>query len=185
MGVAVSILTKLGVARPVPLVFDRPALPHQTEQCFWAGAQGGDEHVHVVKRLAVTPAGAHQLDDPAGTRPALTDGVCGIAGTEGTAHLAAMAGLEIADLNRKVPVAAELGGNLPIQPALVVLDCQEQACALLGGELKNAGEVCSASAWISTPSSSRVLNKAFRAARSWDSPVSNEVWAIATPSSRA
>ena len=54
MGVAVSILTKLGVARPVPLVFDRPALPHQTEQCFWAGAQGGDEQVHVVKRLAVT-----------------------------------------------------------------------------------------------------------------------------------
>ena len=96
-----------------------------------------------------------------------------------------MAGLEIADLNRKVPLAAELGGDLPIQPALVVLDCQEQACALLGGELKNAGEVCSASAWISTPSSSSVLSKAFSASRSWDSPVSNEVCAIATPSSRA
>ena len=141
--------------------------------------------MHVVKRLAVTPAGTHQLDDPAGASPALTDGACGIAGTESPAHLAAVAGLEIADHHRKVPVSAELGDDLLIQPALVVLDRQEQVGALLGGELKNAGEVCSASAWISTPSSSRVLSKAFRAARSWNSPVSNEVWAIATPSSRA
>ena len=138
-----------------------------------------------MKPLAVTPACAHQLDDPAGPSPALTNGVSGIAGTQRPAHLAAVAGLVIAAVNRKVPVAAELGGDLPIQPALVVFDRQEQVGALLGGELKNAGEVCSASAWISTPSSSSVLSKAFRAARSWDSPVSNEVWAIATPSSRA
>ena len=96
-----------------------------------------------------------------------------------------MAVVGIADLNREVAVPAELGNDLPIQPPLVVLDRQEQVGALLGGELKNAGEVCSASAWISTPSSSRVLSRVFRAARSWDSPVSNEVWAIATPSSRA
>jgi hypothetical protein len=96
-----------------------------------------------------------------------------------------MTSYDIADQYWKVPVAAELGNDLLIQPALVVLDRQEQVGALLGGELKNAGEVCSASAWISTPSSSRVLSKALRAARSWDSPVSNEVWAIATPSSLA
>jgi hypothetical protein len=109
-------------ASACPLVFDRPALPHQPEQCFWAGAQGGDEQVDVVKRLAVAPAGAHQLDDPAGSSPALTNGVSGIAGTESPAHLAAMAGLEIADLNREMPMAAELGNDLPIQPALVVFD---------------------------------------------------------------
>jgi len=148
-------------------------------------AQGGDEQVHVVKQLAVTPAGAHQLDDPAGSSPALTDGACGIAGPERPAHLAAMPGLEIADHHREVPVSAELGDDLLIQPALVVFDRQEQVGALLGGELKNAGEVCSASAWISTPSSSNVLSKTFSASRSWDSPVSNEVCAIATPSSRA
>jgi hypothetical protein len=34
--------------------------------------------VDVVKRLAVTPAGAHQLDDPAGGHPALSNGVSGI-----------------------------------------------------------------------------------------------------------
>ena len=185
MGVAVSVLTELGVARPVPLVFDRPALTHKPQQRFRAGAQGGDEQVHVVKRLAVTPACAHQLDDPAGSSPALSDGACGIAGTESPAHLAAMTGLEIADHHREVPVATELGDDLLIQPALVVFDRQEQVGALLGGELKNAGEVCSASAWISTPWSSSVLSKTFSASRSWDSPVSNEVCAIATPSSRA
>ena len=62
---------------------------------------------------------------------------------------AAVAGLGIADLNRKVPVATELGNDLLIQPALVVFDCQEQVGALLGGDLKNADEVCA----IATPSS--------------------------------
>jgi len=185
LGVVVSVLTELGVAWPVPLVFDRPALAHKPQQCFWAGAQGGDEKVDVVKRLALTPAGAHQLDDPAGAHPALSNGVSGIAGTQRPAHTAAMAVVGIADLNREVPVPAELGKDLLIQPALVVLDRQEQVGALLGGELKNAGEVCSASAWISTPSSSRVLSRVVRAARSWDSPVSKEVCAIATPSCRA
>jgi hypothetical protein len=31
MGVAVCVLPKLGFQRPVPLVFNRPALPHQPE----------------------------------------------------------------------------------------------------------------------------------------------------------
>jgi len=96
MGVAVSDLTELGVARPVPLVFDRPALMHNPQQRIRAGAHAGDEQVHVVKSLAVTSAGVLQLDDPAGFSPALTDGACGIAGRETPAHLAAMAGLEIA-----------------------------------------------------------------------------------------
>jgi hypothetical protein len=118
----VSVLTELCVSKPVQLVFDCPALPHRTQQRFRTGAQGCDRQVDVVKQLAVTPAGAHQLNDPAGSLPALTDGVRGIAGTERPAHPAAVAGLGIADLNRKVPVAAELGGDLLIQPALVLFD---------------------------------------------------------------
>jgi hypothetical protein len=54
-----------------------------------------------------------------------------------------MAGHTIADLNRAVPVATQLGDDLLIQPALVVLACQEQVGALLDGELRNADEVCS------------------------------------------
>ncbi len=134
-------LTKLGVSGPVPLVFDRPALAHQPQQCFWAGAQGCHQVVDMVKRLAVTSSLANQFDDPARTHPALTDAVRGIEGSELPADLAAMAGLEIAGLHREVPVAAELGDNLLIEPVLVVLDGQEQVGALLGGELKNAGEV--------------------------------------------
>jgi hypothetical protein len=130
-----SVLTELGVARSVPLDFDRPALPHQPEQRFWARAQGGDEQVHVVKRLTVMSVCTHQLDDPAGSMPALKNGACGIAGTESPANLAALSGLEIADQHRKVPVSAERGDVLLIQPALVVIDRQEQTGALFGGEL--------------------------------------------------
>lgn len=156
----------------MPLVFDRPALPHQTQQRFCAGTQGGEEVVNLFKWLAVAVAGAHQFDDPAGAAPSITNGLSGIASTQSPAHLAAMTGLDIADHHWEVTATAELRQDLLIQPALVVLDRQEQVGALLDGELKNAGEVCSASAWISTPSSSSVLSRALRAARSWDSPVS-------------
>lgn len=138
-----------------------------------------------MKRFDVTPAIADQPDDPTGAYPALEDGVGGIACSELPAHSTAMASLEIADRNREVAVATELEDDLLVQPALVVFDRQEQVGALLGGELKNAGEVCCASAWISTPSSSKELSKVFRAARSWDSPLSKEVWASAMASSRA
>jgi hypothetical protein len=42
-------------------------------------------------------------------------------------------------------VAAELGDDLLVEPALAVFDRQEQDGALLGDELNNAGEVCSPS----------------------------------------
>ena len=67
----------------------------------------------VVKRLAVTAASAHQIDDPAGASPALAYGACGIAGTESPAHLAAMAVVDMALHQREVPVATELGRDLP------------------------------------------------------------------------
>ena len=139
----------------------------------------------MIKRLAVSPSGAHQLNDPAGTSPALANGLSGIAGTQSPSHMATMAGIEIADHYWKVPVSAELGHDLLNQTTLVLFDRQEQVGALLSGELKNVGEVCSASAWINTPSSSSVPSNAFNTACSWESPVSNDVCAIATPSSRA
>ncbi|MBD2551542.1 hypothetical protein H6G65_18585 [Microcystis elabens FACHB-917] len=122
MALAKGVLAELGVVQPLSLVFERLALLHQPEQRFCAGAQGGDEQMDVVKRLAVTPASAHQFDQPDGASPALTDGVCGIAGTEASAHLAAMAVVVIAYHHRQVPVAAEPGNDLLIQPALVAFD---------------------------------------------------------------
>ncbi len=89
-----------------------------------------------MKRLAVTPDIADQLDDPTGACPALADGLGGIACFELPAHPAAVAGLNIADLNREVAVGAGLGDDLRLQRALVVFDRQEQVGALLRGELK-------------------------------------------------
>jgi hypothetical protein len=56
--------------------------------------------VDEVKRLAVTPAGAHRLDNPADVHRALSNGVCGVAGTEGPVHMAAMTCVVIADHHR-------------------------------------------------------------------------------------
>lgn len=128
--------------------------------------------VDVTEWLAVPYAGGHQHNDPAGTATALTDRLGGIAGAEIPSHLAAVACLEITDLDWEVPVPAELGDDLTQQRALVVFHCQEQVGALLGCELKNAGEVCSASAWIKTPSRSSVLRSSLSADRSWEVPVS-------------
>lgn len=67
----------------------------------------------VVKRLGVTAASTQEIDDPAGASPAFTIGACGIAGTESPAHLEAMAVVDMALHNREVPVATELGRDLP------------------------------------------------------------------------
>lgn len=128
--------------------------------------------MQVIKRLAVSPADAHQLDDPGGTSPALVNRLTGIAGTQRPSHIAAMAGIAIADHHWKVPMSAELRDDLLTQTALVLFHHQKQVRALLGGELKNAGEVCSATpsekasptAWINTPTSSSVLSNTFNSA---------------------
>ena len=54
VAVVVSVFTELGVARLVPLVFDSPPLTHQEQQCFWTGAQGGEEIVDLAEKLAAT-----------------------------------------------------------------------------------------------------------------------------------
>ncbi len=63
LGVAMGVLAQLGVSGPVPLVFDCPALAHQSQEGLWAGTQGGDKEMQVMKRLAVSPSGAHQLSE--------------------------------------------------------------------------------------------------------------------------
>jgi hypothetical protein len=96
--------------------------------------------------------------------------------------------LEIALLDREVPLVSELIGDLSVQCALIFpllrrslrLDGQEHVGPLFCCELKKDGEVWSASAWISTPLRSSVLSSSYcfakacgeRAARSWELPVS-------------
>ena len=57
----------------------------------------------MVKLIAVSRADAHQLDNPAGTQPALSNGVSYIAGTETPAQMMPMAGIEVAGHQRELP----------------------------------------------------------------------------------
>lgn len=87
-----------------------------------------------------------------------------------------MTGLDIAYHHWEVTATAELRQELLIQPALVVLDRQEQVGApVFGDELKNADEVCSASAWINTPSSSSVLSRALSGRASQSHAIADEL----------
>jgi hypothetical protein len=78
----------------------------------------------VVKRLTVKAASAHEIDDPAGESPPLTNGACGIAGTERPAHLVAMAVVDTALHNTQVPMVTELGRDL--QGYYMSSDCERQ-----------------------------------------------------------
>jgi hypothetical protein len=133
LAVAVGVLAELCVAWPVPLVFDCPALPHQAQLRFRASAQCGDEQVNVAKRFSIAPACAHHLDDPAGACPVpvLTDDGCGIADVESPVHLAAMAGLNIANHHRKMPLVTESGNDLLIQLVLVFLTVRSKSAPCL------------------------------------------------------
>ena len=46
VGVAMGVLTQLGVAGPMPpSVLNAPALPDQAQQGFWCGADAGEEPI--------------------------------------------------------------------------------------------------------------------------------------------
>jgi len=66
---------------------------------------------------------------------------------------------------RDAALSLEQGADLPVEGLLVRFHGQEHVGPLLQAPLKNGRVVCRASAWISTPSSSRVLSSSLRAAR--------------------
>jgi len=124
---AVAVFVEMGVfpqqdvPDPVPGIFDTPALPHQAQQGFWAGAQGGQEVVAMIERLAVAAAGAMQLNDPTGLSPIFSDAFSGLHGPQIPGDRAAVAAFALADLHRKLAAKAELILDLAVQPGLVPL----------------------------------------------------------------
>jgi len=114
--VAVGILMELGVADPVPALVAlgfreavAPAVPHLLQQCFWGGAQAGDESVRGFERLAA-----------AGAAPGLTDVLRCLFGAErcpgdGTT----MTLLENTCLDRDVAFPLKLSPDLAMQCLLV------------------------------------------------------------------
>jgi len=170
--VAVGVLTELGVAGPVPLIFNAPALPDQAQQGFWGCADAGDEQVPDGAGALAGRRGGHHLHDPGTAGPVGLDVLRSLFGTEVPGGVAAVTFLMIRCRKRDVPLSLELGADLAVEGLLVRFDRQEHVGPLLQAPLKNGRVVCRTSAWINTPSRSSLLSSSLRAARSLDSPVS-------------
>jgi hypothetical protein len=134
--------------------FNAPALPDQAQQGFWGGAQAGDEQVPGFERLAVTAAAGQQLNDPGASRPVGFDVLRCLLGPQRPGDLAAVADLVMRCSKRDLALSLELTADLPLEGLLVALDAQQEVGPLLRELSKNALWVCSASAWMSTPSRS-------------------------------
>jgi hypothetical protein len=105
VGVAMSVLTQLGVAGPVPLVLNAPSLPDQAQQDVWRGEHAGQKQVppHVALSFPAERAGDH-LHDPGAAGPVGLDVLRCLPGPQCPDHVAPVALLAIACLERGVPV---------------------------------------------------------------------------------
>ena len=163
--VAVSVLAELGVADPVPAL-EAPSASHQLHQGVWRGAEAGDEVVRRRKGPALSRAAGGHLDDPAGAVPLRFDRLGGFFRSQAPGDVTAMTNFAIDCSDRNLPFADQLADNLRVQGSLVRFDRQEEVGPLLLELLKNGCCVCSASAWISTPSRSSSPNSFLRTERS-------------------
>jgi hypothetical protein len=141
----VRVLMELGVADPVPAL-NAPTVPYQLQQCFWRGAQAGEEQMGGVKGFTVAPAAGRDFHDPAGANPVLTDVLWGPFGAQRPVDVAAVANLVIGCHKRDLALALELRSDLAVQRLLIGLDCQEEVGPLLLELPKNGRWVWSASA---------------------------------------
>lgn len=96
-----------------------------------------------------------------------------------------MSDLYIAYHHWEVPVTAELDDDLLIKPPLVVFERQEQVGALLSGELKKRRRIMQGVCVDQNAVELKGTEQGFEGREPCNSTVSNEVWAIATPSSMA
>ncbi len=157
----------------VPLVFHAPALADQAQQGFWRGADAGEEQMTPGCCAAVArgggDGGGDHLDDPAAARPVRLGVLRCLFGSEFPERVTAGLFLLIRCGERDGPLSLELGADLSVAGLLDRFADQEHVGPLLQAPLKNGRVVCGASAWISTPCSSRVLSSSLSAARSLES----------------
>ena len=99
---------ELGVADRVP-TFNAPALPDQSPQGFWGGAQAGEEQVPGAERFAITSAAGQQLNDPGTAWPIRFGVLRCLFGPQRPSNLAAMADLVMRFSKRDVALPLELG----------------------------------------------------------------------------
>lgn len=143
MAVAMGVLAELDVADPVPLLLDRPALPHKSQQGFWCGAQAGDEVVGLTERLAAAGAAGDQLHDSSDASPALTDAPGCLASTQRPGRGRAVTGLRVLGLDGETAPVGELVADQPVQLALVAFHRQLLRGRLLLQHVGALGETSS------------------------------------------
>jgi hypothetical protein len=110
--------------------------------------------------------------DPGASRPVGLDVLGGLLGLQSPHGVAPMTLLISRCGGGDLTLSLELTADLPVEGLLVGFDGQEHVGPLGEAPSKNDCVVCSASAWINTPSRSRPLSSSFSAARSLDSWVS-------------
>lgn len=116
--------------------------------------------------------GGDELHDPGGARPIGFDVLGCLLGIEFPVGVTPVPLLEIDCSERDLALALELPTDLAVEDLLVRFDGQQEVGPLLQAPTKNACVVCRASAWISTPSRTRLLSSSLSAAFSLDSWVS-------------
>jgi hypothetical protein len=72
-----------------------PAASHQLQQCFWDGAQAGEEQLGGTEGPAVPGAFGENLHDPSGANPGVADVLRGLFRPQSPGDGAAMAELMI------------------------------------------------------------------------------------------
>ena len=160
-------LAELHVADPVPYVLNTKALPDHSQQCFWCCSQAIDKQVLAELPFAFARGrvGDH-LDDTGEVRPVRLEVLVSFLCHRHPDSVTTMALLEILCHKWHVTCSLKLAGHLTTQGALVVLNRQARVGSLGVDAVfyagvapsKNACVVCSASAWMPPPSSSRPLS---------------------------
>ena len=168
--VAVVVLSQLGVSDPMPAL-QAPALSHQLQEGFWAGAQARDQPLRGLERLALPGADGDHLNNSAGAMPVRFDVLRPFLGAQGSSDDAAVGDIVIRCYNKGSKHSLELALDLAVERCLVGFNRQQEVGSLLRGLSKNGCWLCSASAWISTPLRSCSPRRFLSTARSLFSPV--------------
>jgi len=128
--IPVGILVELGVADPVPAL-NAPSVTHQLQQCFWRGAQAGDEQMGGAKGFTVAPAVGRDFHKPAGADPGLPDVLRRLFGPQGPGDVATVADLVIRCHERDLALSLDLAADLAAEGLLVGFHRQQEVGPLL------------------------------------------------------
>jgi hypothetical protein len=142
-------------------LFKARTVPYPLQQAIGVGAQAGvtprgslDETSQMCRLtwLVIAAADGGHFDDPAGADLGLGDVLWCLVGAQRLGECTALADLVIACHKRDLAFSMDLAADLAAEGLLVCLNRQEEVGSLLLELTKKGFWVCSASAWISTPS---------------------------------